>query len=84
MFIPAKSTSSCGIPIIHEFGSLNTRAGFAGKDRSDAVVPSVLSNSQPSTLRMTRTPALSLKCSFLCHVEGKTAIYSLSYRTALV
>jgi|JI6StandDraft_1071083.scaffolds.fasta_scaffold08973_9 actin-related protein len=41
MFIPNKSSNS-GIPVILEFGSLNTRAGFAGKDRPDAVVPSVL------------------------------------------
>lgn len=41
MYIPQKYNSQLGIPIILEFGSLNTRAGFAGKDRPDAIVPSV-------------------------------------------
>ena len=41
MYIPPKYNSQYGIPIILEFGSLNTRVGFAGKDRPDAVVPSV-------------------------------------------
>lgn len=41
MFNPLKSNSECGIPVILEFGSLNTRVGFAGKDRPDVIVPSV-------------------------------------------
>lgn len=41
MFIPPKPSGNFVIPVILEIGSLNTRAGFAGKDRPDSIVPSV-------------------------------------------
>lgn len=42
MYIVPKCNNQYGIPVILEIGSLNTRIGFAGKDRPDTVVPSVL------------------------------------------
>lgn len=41
MFIPPKPSGNLVIPVILEIGSLNTRTGFAGKDRPDSIVPSV-------------------------------------------
>jgi len=39
MFIPNKRGRNYKIPIVFEFGSLNTRAGFAGKDSPDVILP---------------------------------------------
>lgn len=39
MFIPNKRGKGYKIPAIFEFGQLNTRAGFAGKDSPDAILP---------------------------------------------
>ena len=38
MFIPHRR-KGYKVPVIFEFGSLNLRAGFAGKDSPDTVVP---------------------------------------------
>jgi actin-like protein 6A len=40
MFIPNKRGKTYKIPVIFEFGQLNTRAGFAGKDSPDVILPS--------------------------------------------
>ena len=42
MYIPDRFTHQYGIPLIMEVGSLNTKIGFAGKDRPDVVAPSGL------------------------------------------
>ena len=41
MYIPDRFTHQYGIPLIMEIGSLNTKIGFAGKDRPDVIAPSV-------------------------------------------
>lgn len=42
MYIPDRFTHQYGIPLIMEVGSLNTKIGFAGKDRPDVIAPSVI------------------------------------------
>lgn len=42
MYIPDRFNHLYGIPLIMEVGSLNTKIGFAGKDRPDVIAPSVL------------------------------------------
>ena len=44
MYIPDRFNHLYGIPLIMEVGSLNTKIGFAGKDRPDIIAPSVLLN----------------------------------------
>lgn len=44
MYIPQGFNHANGIPLIMEVGSLNTKIGFAGKDRPDVVAPSVPCN----------------------------------------
>ena len=39
MFIPNKRGKGYKVPIVFEFGQLNTRAGFAGKDSPDIIAP---------------------------------------------
>lgn len=41
MYIPQGFNHLYGIPLIMEVGSLNTKIGFAGKERPDVVAPSV-------------------------------------------
>lgn len=41
MYIPDRFNHQYGIPLIMEIGSLNTKIGFAGKDRPDVIAPSV-------------------------------------------
>ena len=41
MYIPDRFNHLYGIPLIMEVGSLNTKIGFAGKDRPDVIAPSV-------------------------------------------
>jgi hypothetical protein len=41
MYIPQGFNHLYGIPLIMEVGSLNTKIGFAGKERPDLIVPSV-------------------------------------------
>jgi actin-related protein len=40
MYIPHGFNHQYGIPLIMEVGSLNSKIGFAGKERPDAIVPS--------------------------------------------
>lgn len=40
MYIPDRFNHLYGIPLIMEVGSLNTKIGFAGKDRPDVIAPS--------------------------------------------
>lgn len=56
MYIPQGFNHLYGIPLIMEVGSLNTKIGFAGKERPDLIAPSV---SQPlfSTSRSTKPQA---------------------------
>lgn len=42
MYIPERFNHQYGVPLIMEVGSLNTKIGFAGKDRPDVLAPSVL------------------------------------------
>jgi hypothetical protein len=41
MYIPQGFNHLYGIPLIMEVGSLNTKIGFAGKERPDIIAPSV-------------------------------------------
>ena len=41
MYIPERFNHQYGIPLIMEVGSLNTKIGYAGKDRPDIIAPSV-------------------------------------------
>ena len=41
MYIPDRFNHHYGIPLIMEVGSLNTKIGFAGKDKPDVIAPSV-------------------------------------------
>ena len=41
MYIPERFNHLYGIPLIMEVGSLNTKIGYAGKDRPDGIAPSV-------------------------------------------
>lgn len=41
MYIPQGFNHLYGIPLIMEVGSLNTKIGFAGKERPDVIAPSV-------------------------------------------
>lgn len=41
MYIPQGFNHLYGIPLIMEVGSLNTKIGFAGKERPDLIAPSV-------------------------------------------
>jgi actin-related protein len=56
MYIPQGFNHLYGIPLIMEVGSLNTKIGFAGKDRPDLIAPSVPFNSR-STYRSITTLA---------------------------
>jgi actin-related protein len=40
MYIPQGFNHQYGIPLIMEVGSLNSKIGFAGKEKPDAIVPS--------------------------------------------
>lgn len=57
MYIPQGFNHLYGIPLIMEVGSLNTKMGFAGKERPDLVAPSV----PPSTLSTYRLIATTAK-----------------------
>lgn len=57
MYIPQGFNHLYGIPLIMEVGSLNTKIGFAGKERPDLVAPSV----PPSTLSTSRLIATPVK-----------------------
>jgi actin-related protein len=57
MYIPQGFNHMYGIPLIMEVGSLNTKIGFAGKERPDLVAPSV----PPSTLSTFRSTAPMVK-----------------------
>lgn len=41
MYIPERFNHLYGIPMIMEVGSLNTKIGYAGKDKPDIIAPSV-------------------------------------------
>ena len=56
MYIPQGFNHMYGIPLIMEVGSLNTKIGFAGKERPDLFAPSVSWN-WFSTSRSTKTQA---------------------------
>ncbi len=43
MYTPHGYSSQFGIPVIMEVGSLNTKIGFAGRDRPDSITPTVSS-----------------------------------------
>ncbi len=61
MYIPDRFNHLYGIPLIMEVGSLNTKIGFAGKDRPDVIapsVPSILSSMFKSTKSTERRPNL--------------------------
>lgn len=45
MYIPQGFNHLYGIPLIMEIGSLNTKIGFAGKDKPDLIAPSVFISS---------------------------------------
>ena len=53
MYIPQGFNHMYGIPLIMEVGSLNTKIGFAGKERPDILAPSV----HPSSPSMYRSIA---------------------------
>ena len=56
MYIPQGFNHLYGIPLIMEVGSLNTKIGFAGKERPDVIAPSVSWNPY-SMFRLIRIPA---------------------------
>lgn len=53
MYIPQGFNHLYGIPLIMEVGSLNTKIGFAGKDRPDLIAPSVPFNSRSMSRSIT-------------------------------
>ena len=55
MYIPQGFNHLYGIPLILEVGSLNTKIGFAGKEKPDLITPSVPPH-PPSTCRRTPKP----------------------------
>lgn len=81
MYIPERFNHLYGIPLIMEVGSLNTKIGYAGKDRPDIVAPSVPTSSC-SMSRPTRRPERRLNLISTSHSPKKTAILRLSWRTA--
>lgn len=46
MYIPQGFNHLYGMPLIMEVGSLNTKIGFAGKDRPDVIAPSYVQVNQ--------------------------------------
>ena len=60
MYIPDRFNHLYGIPLIMEVGSLNTKIGFAGKDRPDVIAPSVLFLIYCSMYKLTKIMARRL------------------------
>lgn len=81
MYIPQGFNHLYGIPLIMEVGSLNTKIGFAGKDRPDLIAPSVPFN-LPS---MSRSIKLQVKRHSLTSTapwQEKTQTLKVFWRVA--
>ena len=73
MYIPERFNHLYGIPLIMEVGSLNTKIGYAGKDRPDIVAPSVTTSLSSMSRPISRL-ARNSNSIFTSHLPKKTAI----------
>lgn len=81
MYIPQGFNHLYGIPLIMEVGSLNTKIGFAGKERPDLIAPSV-SWKLSSMSKSINLQDKRLKWIFIIHMQNKIATPKVFYRIA--